>query len=440
MKTKYYKENQHNFLVIEGEGLQEQTYEKRMLLRQKIKYIFPCTIRIINGKENYYYEITSKVSMINLFQSKEMAEENIRNLFLDLQRAQNELTSYWLDESKIVLSPQYIFYNYETNHYDFLYYPMYQTSDNMYSELLDYLLEVMESSNKAFVEKIYNIYEEAEGGTLSIDRITTILDEKNDTQEIALEHLQEKKEIEAEIEPEILSEPYITNEKSSGKRFYILLIIFSLLGEMGLGTMAYYFAFTETELVVMLSAAISFLGMTILGLVFLWKQIIVDRKKQIYNTELKIYREEEFVPAKQPSYSEVQLKDFTFPMNHVSFIQEEAVGSELLAEQTEYFVQDKKITEYKLFAHNREMGNHIPLDKLPCTIGKLIGYTDYSIDDKTISKIHAKIDCENNQLLLQDLNSTNGTFLNGVRLEPNEQLEIFPGDEIRFGRVVYYLR
>ena len=42
--------------------------------------------------------------------------------------------------------------------------------------------------------------------------------------------------------------------------------------------------------------------------------------------------------------------------------------------------------------------------------------------------------------LLTDMNSTNGTYRNGLRMQPQETVEIEPGDEIRFGNLNYCYR
>jgi len=39
---------------------------------------------------------------------------------------------------------------------------------------------------------------------------------------------------------------------------------------------------------------------------------------------------------------------------------------------------------------------------------------------------------------LTDLNSTNGTYKNGVRLIANETVEIRPQDEIKLGNKIFY--
>ena len=54
-----------------------------------------------------------------------------------------------------------------------------------------------------------------------------------------------------------------------------------------------------------------------------------------------------------------------------------------------------------------------------------------------ISRIHGKISLEEGEYYLTDLNSTNGTFLNGGRLEVNEKARIRQGDQVGFADVKY---
>ena len=62
------------------------------------------------------------------------------------------------------------------------------------------------------------------------------------------------------------------------------------------------------------------------------------------------------------------------------------------------------------------------------------------IDEKSISRMHAKFFRDGNKIYISDLNSTNGTFRNGMRLAPNASEMIEPGDEIRLGKLKFIYR
>ena len=52
-----------------------------------------------------------------------------------------------------------------------------------------------------------------------------------------------------------------------------------------------------------------------------------------------------------------------------------------------------------------------------------------------VSRRHALILHKDDRLYLQDLGSRNGTYLNRARLKPEEPEQLFPGDEIRLGKM-----
>lgn len=64
------------------------------------------------------------------------------------------------------------------------------------------------------------------------------------------------------------------------------------------------------------------------------------------------------------------------------------------------------------------------------TIGRKQG-NSLIIPDQHVSGQHAKIFIKNNTLYIEDLNSTNGTFINGERI--NSIVKLFPKDEIKVG-------
>jgi hypothetical protein len=57
--------------------------------------------------------------------------------------------------------------------------------------------------------------------------------------------------------------------------------------------------------------------------------------------------------------------------------------------------------------------------------------------DLGVSRVHAALafDSARGTLTVSDMNSMNGTFLNGLRLQPQEVHELRPGDHLRLGRL-----
>lgn len=82
----------------------------------------------------------------------------------------------------------------------------------------------------------------------------------------------------------------------------------------------------------------------------------------------------------------------------------------------------------------------VTLEKDVCTIGKQKDEVDFVIEDNSVSRIHARIYIEEGIRYLEDLNSTNGTYKNGLRLQPYEKRRLEEGDEIRIGKLLFVYR
>ena len=77
---------------------------------------------------------------------------------------------------------------------------------------------------------------------------------------------------------------------------------------------------------------------------------------------------------------------------------------------------------------------HLPVHTLPCRIGRRVEL-ELQLNDPRVSQIHAEIFREGHKLWIRDLESTNGTFVNGRKLE--EAVSLTNGDLIRFASVEF---
>lgn len=69
------------------------------------------------------------------------------------------------------------------------------------------------------------------------------------------------------------------------------------------------------------------------------------------------------------------------------------------------------------------------------TIGRAATCTIGMPDDSFVSQLHARVYRQSGSILIEDLGSTNGTFLNGKRLTVPEQ--VTKGDRVQIGSTVF---
>jgi hypothetical protein len=64
-----------------------------------------------------------------------------------------------------------------------------------------------------------------------------------------------------------------------------------------------------------------------------------------------------------------------------------------------------------------------------------IDLSPYGALDRGVSRIHAELSLVGDKIYITDLMSTNGTYLAGQRLKPNEAMLLRKGDELHIGRL-----
>jgi pSer/pThr/pTyr-binding forkhead associated (FHA) protein len=64
-----------------------------------------------------------------------------------------------------------------------------------------------------------------------------------------------------------------------------------------------------------------------------------------------------------------------------------------------------------------------------------IDLTDHGGDEGGVSRQHARIFVQGVQVFIEDLNSTNYTYVNQQKLTPGQPHPLHDGDVVRFGRV-----
>lgn len=116
-----------------------------------------------------------------------------------------------------------------------------------------------------------------------------------------------------------------------------------------------------------------------------------------------------------------------------SAYEDEDYGKTIYVEQTE-----ESSFKHRLYTPDGRVA--MSLEKEYITIGKQKGEMDLVLEDESVSRLHARIYVEDHIVYLEDLNSTNGTFKNGLRLQPYEKRRLEEGDEVRFGKLLFVYR
>jgi pSer/pThr/pTyr-binding forkhead associated (FHA) protein len=91
-------------------------------------------------------------------------------------------------------------------------------------------------------------------------------------------------------------------------------------------------------------------------------------------------------------------------------------------------------TTYRLVSFTGDQHFELPLGR-SVVVGRGV-QSDITIYDPTISRRHAQLTAGPDGVVVKDLNSSNGTCINGARVSTGR---LTPRDSITFGKVLYQL-
>jgi hypothetical protein len=105
----------------------------------------------------------------------------------------------------------------------------------------------------------------------------------------------------------------------------------------------------------------------------------------------------------------------------------------------EQFLRKPPPPDNKKFSLESDEGDNLPLVRGDNSVGRSPENKIHVASEK-ISRFHAKIVITADSVTLVDLESTNGTFVNDIKLEKNQAVDLHPDDEIRFGNMSFHFR
>ena len=154
MRLSFEHDLAHNYVIPEAEvpngeaSFPETEYELHMLEENQIPGFLDCVRKKINGKNQYYYEITSRQSLTQICENEPLTAESIRLLLYCLYQALQQMDPYLLDGNKIVLEPEMIYLDIESREAFFCYWPLCgKTIQESFRMLASYLLYHLERSD-----------------------------------------------------------------------------------------------------------------------------------------------------------------------------------------------------------------------------------------------------------------------------------------------------
>ena len=484
---RYYRELQKTYLIAE-DCLEEllESYFGRAVLHTAMNGLAACKEHLVNGKKEIWYEIDGFHTLEQIFAVKKISAQELKQILLGLAQTIEELEKYLIDGKRLCYQPEYLYMDMETGTIKLLFDFTEGDREHPLMPLAQFLLERLDHEEEAAIELGYFFYEQAGRDVLSIREIEKKAEESPNA--VLRENLMEEKQeirtacgaskelfpeeeenifpdrlYEQSFSKENVEEPLLGEGRYLTKGGAVVTVMALLLGGSFFLVRA-YFSLTETEELIWLvvSAVLLLMGAGVSIYMFLRERRAgAVRSKsntpadaEIWestqeNTEIKnMQRNMEIMENARKNA--VISRNIQKNTGYRKDIQSNAIGEspyeeygqevDFLSKETDrktvYLGDMLAKKEYVLVGENREY----KLDTFPFLIGKDKERVTLALKDRSISRIHARFLLEDGILYLEDLHSTNGTYLNDLLLEPHVRMKVKRGDFLQFGKTELSLR
>ena len=399
MKAEYVRNLNCNYQRLEpGEQPDEKRYQYCIMERGGFRHLLSCDVRKEDGKTYLYYDISSTQNLVQLFMGTVIDRDWMKHFLWGLRELKEELRRYLLEDTCVVFHPEYIYQDLEKNNFYFTYIPYYN-GGQQFKELLDFIIDRMDYHDECLVEFVYKAYEKYRVAGIGY----SASEMEEDFQRI--------------IERELLRK--MSMPVSPAMNIY------------------------ATEVKRQSSPAINEKEEEYLGQAQGEPQkkgifrFLVNRAKR-EQEEDDMYRES--IRRHVQGYPAVNEKEVPYITNFSPSVsgclhtpmEEEEYGKTIYIEET----KPKEV--HGLYNMRGELV--MKLDSEPLIIGKRKDSASFVLNDYSASRIHARIFLEGSTYYIEDLNSTNGTYTNGIRMQPYERRSLEVEDELRFAKSEFIFR
>ena len=448
LETGYYRDSLKSYMTIRcPEGAEESDYRFRMVSANHIEGILPCSLRMIDDGIYLYYEITGRQKLSHMYADKMLDAADLHRILSELARAGKELSRFLLDAADLILDADKVYYDFSENRYYFTFCPGLSEAEEagknrgLYVFLAErtdagdreaasaaFQLDAMsEMPEFVFTEKILK---ELFGDRMQIPEDPPAGEESAPAEETdwgrgfysagAADDVFMTTPEPAEKEKESGAEKEAVQKQTFPVRYLPaagLILISCLLAAGG----RFPGLPVRTVRLFTAGALAAGAGALLLLVPALAEKLWRGRKKE-----------------KAPERRDLEMS--LLPPGEFDLWQKEE-GNAAGPVQTVYVPGISEKKGLRLYGNGNAKGRIIELEALPHTVGTSPDFADVLLDDKSVSRMHARISQDRSgNPLLTDLNSTNGTWVNGIRLQPEESVPIGKGDMIRFGEAEFCCR
>lgn len=180
MKPMYKRDLNSNYLVLQGSVEDGDNYQVKMIGVNRIRGIIPMQNKVVDGDSQYYYEIGGKESLKSIYSEDKLDSGRLKGIIIELNDILMEAKEYMLSVDNLILDPEYIFYDYDTEKLEVIFYPNKEKEDESQFEILaEFFLNSVDHGDDIAISIAYQFYKLIKNENFQINQILSFIQGRN---------------------------------------------------------------------------------------------------------------------------------------------------------------------------------------------------------------------------------------------------------------------
>ncbi len=473
LQKEYIESMQQRYLVIESAGDKKNELQEKMLIHNTPEGLLKFELRNVDNTNYYYYDVGGMQTLESIFEKNPPNSIRLHNILSAMIAAILKGTEYFLEEDDFIISPEYIFWsdNAEQDAIRLCYYPGY--GKNLREQLQTFfegLMNIIDYKDDKAVVYVYGMYRKTQetgctfdyllqdiipgqeignndnliiGNSKLPDKASEVVqvrqsDAYNDLQGTITANTNKNpyQVRRSRVSPSMYSSssnsnPY-NNSNGNQKLSYSQKLNNNQKSKINYNKEKSLFGKGYSTVIAAGVAMLIVLLYALSNNMFIYPNGRIEYNKLIVVTIV--------VAGLGVFIAKCLLNLKNRKAKPDANMTEERVTAFLSEDKETVLISTGSPICYYLEEQADSRTARITPNRFPYYIGSSSTHADCVINADTVSRRHAMLEQQGDELYITDTNSKNGTFVNDGRLCPEEKVRLLPDDLVKFANKTYMVK
>lgn len=410
--VRFLREGYKHYMVVPCDDRIDTGYKSRMVQHCPIPYYSQYEIREFNGKQVLYYRLKYHTTVKTVMDHMPFTLSQVKNMLISIIGVMEVTDDYLLYSDAVVWKTDRVFIDVNTGKMDFCYNPNFGQDNGDYKDFLAEIMEEIGKKNHEAWELFSEFYNKVTNPECTIEQLVRYrrdrLGREDDIYTDEPRTKSTSREIFDTVSSKLIKEKDTEDFTVRNEGFFIWAIRFTIV----------FLAIANIVLIILLlcnTLTYTYIKYLVIGIGIMAAAVFLHSYM-----------------SKDESVDEIM-------QSYLESLPEYGEDSPWAKNDTTLLAMENKPSILCLMSVIKDRNPTIYVREKSVVLGCMEENCDYVLKVDGVSRMHARLVRKEDGLYMSDLNSTNGTYLNGKLIESGKDYKLKEGDVVSIARNEFFV-